>query len=449
MPRALYNSGRVNQLVLPLGLPAVAPVWRPIHYLGSKLRLVGSIRRLVSSIGHSGDTVCDLFAGSGTAAVALAADHNVIAADIQEYSRVLCSALLQPARTDEREAQTVIREAARLESDLEESLAPILELEEQALANTGSAPSLLCDLAEHGSLLIPPVTNDRLSRALNDTNIRVQRYSSALVVTRYFGGAYFSYRQALQLDCLLQAIGRLQGNVQDTYLAAVLSTASTVVNSVGKQFAQPMRPRRKDGTIKAHVVRQMRRDRCLDSRSIFRDWLTRYRQLPLAQGHRVIRGDYRDVLGGLKDVSVVYADPPYTRDHYSRFYHVLETIALRDAPTISATNLMGPRDASRGMYREHRHQSPFCIKSQAAIAFRELFERCRGLGASVLVSYSPFVKDGHPRLMTVEGIEQIAKQYYRHVRAEAVQRLTHSKLNKSELHLHASADAEVFLVCQN
>ena len=35
----------------------------------------------------------------------------------------------------------------------------------------------------------------------------------------------------------------------------------------------------------------------------------------------------------------VYADPPYTRDHYSRFYHVLETLALRDDPRFRLTRL--------------------------------------------------------------------------------------------------------------
>ena len=36
---------------------------------------------------------------------------------------------------------------------------------------------------------------------------------------------------------------------------------------------------------------------------------------------------------------IVYADPPYTRDHYSRFYHVLETISLFDSPIVSKTKM--------------------------------------------------------------------------------------------------------------
>ena len=41
--------------------------------------------------------------------------------------------------------------------------------------------------------------------------------------------------------------------------------------------------------------------------------------------------DFRQALQNLDDdVRVIYADPPYTRDHYSRFYHGLETLSLRD-----------------------------------------------------------------------------------------------------------------------
>ncbi len=159
--------------------------------------------------------------------------------------------------------------------------------------------------------------------------------------------------------------------------------------------------------------------------------------------HRVIRGDYRDVLDGLSDVGVIYADPPYTRDHYSRFYHVLETLCLRDDPQVSTTFEAGP--TSRGLYRSERHQSPFCIKSQAPGAFAELFAKARGV--PLLLSYSPFVKDGHPRMMSIDAIAVLARQHYRAV--EVVNAgLTHSKLNKSERHKDALRDGEVFLRCR-
>ncbi len=72
-------------------------ITRPIHYLGSKLRLVDSIIKVIDELDPSMGPVCDLFSGSGTVSGFLSITRDVTAIDIQEYSRVICSALLKPA----------------------------------------------------------------------------------------------------------------------------------------------------------------------------------------------------------------------------------------------------------------------------------------------------------------------------------------------------------------
>lgn len=419
------------------------PVWRPIHYLGSKLRLTDPICELLKEIAPSG-SACDLFAGSGTVSLALSQERSIVAADIQEYSRVICSALLQPATISSKDASEFSRRVTRRRAELENHLEPLLAFEERAIERSKGAPELLCDISENGCLIAGEPENAELASCIEEAKRRIARSKceSRLMTTRYFGGSYFAYRQALELDCFLGAIS----NARETYLSALLSTASTIVNSVGKQFAQPMRPRRKDGTIKTHLISQMCRDRSHNVAKVFTEWLERYRSLKQGRGHRVIRGDYRTVLESLEDVSVIYADPPYTRDHYSRFYHVLETMCLGDSPEVSTTLLTGEGATSRGVYRTDRHQSPFCIKSQAPGAFTDLFDRAKG--CPMLVSYSPFVKDGHPRLMTVEAISAIARKFYRGVEIVSGGLIAHSKLNRTDLHLDASSEPEVFIICR-
>ena len=58
---------RTMQTQLPLlpDLAAQRGVRRTIHYLGSKLRLLEPIRRVVASVAPVGQPVCDLFSGSG------------------------------------------------------------------------------------------------------------------------------------------------------------------------------------------------------------------------------------------------------------------------------------------------------------------------------------------------------------------------------------------------
>jgi adenine-specific DNA-methyltransferase len=73
----------------------------------------------------------------------------------------------------------------------------------------------------------------------------------------------------------------------------------------------------------------------------------------------------------------VYLDPPYTKRQYAAYYHLLETIALGDAPAVSGV---------AGIRPWQRKASDFCYKTRAMRAFTSLIN---GLGAErVLVSYS-------------------------------------------------------------
>ena len=69
---------------------------RLVHYLGSKLRFLDRICGAVESVAPEGARVCDLFAGSGSVSHVLSTRWDVTSVDIQEYSRVLCSAILAP-----------------------------------------------------------------------------------------------------------------------------------------------------------------------------------------------------------------------------------------------------------------------------------------------------------------------------------------------------------------
>jgi hypothetical protein len=210
-------------------------------------------------------------------------------------------------------------------------------------------------------------------------------------------------------------------------LAATLSTASHLVNSIGKQFAQPIRPRDKSGVPKRHVVKKIIAERGLSARSVFVGYLRQYERLSVARrDHIAVRADFREALAkpALKP-SVIYADPPYTRDHYSRFYHSLETIALGDDPTITKSNLGGGDIQSRGGYRAGRHQSPFCIKSKAPAAFSELFSGVAALRVPLVLSYSGYdpTMDARPRVMALDAVVSLAKQHFSDVQVEQLESL--------------------------
>ncbi|MEM7218246.1 MAG: DNA adenine methylase [Pseudomonadota bacterium] len=426
--------------------------WRPIHYLGSKLRLIYPITSILDELDPERGAVCDLFAGSGTVASSLSQTRSVVASDIQEFARTICAALLETSPIADGSDQ-VLANAREIHRRISRQLGPLVELETEAIRSAEHDPELLCNIVDDGSLLSDEMgnANNSLAKAKKDVLKRIRQSDSGdiLIATRFYGGLYFAYDQALWLDAVSEALNRAIPSLRTIGYGAVLSTASEIVNTVGKQFAQPIRPRTKDGEIKSHLIRQMVRDRTISVSSSFDKWFARYLSVPRVNSHLVVRGDYKYVLQNhCSEVSVVYADPPYTRDHYSRFYHVLETLCLRDTPQITTTMLNGTGSISRGIYRNDRHQSPFCIKSQAPDAFRDLFSGVSSLDIPLICSYSPFVSNGHPRLMTVEAIVDLAKIYFDKVEVRFAEGVTHSKLNKSELEMETGKNAEVFIVCR-
>ena len=452
------------------GAPGCAPPparhdFRTVHYLGSKRRLLRPIREAIAEVVTPGDGICDLFAGSGAVSRHLGIDWNITAADIQEYSRVLCNGFLNaPANPSMRGAdlRRVIF-GSSLRPRLCGALERLIEYEQECLrrAQSGDLASL-CSLIEHGSLLgleadgaIPDLA---LADALRDAKERLDAEDLAAgpdtAVTRYFGGVYFSWRQAAEFDVLLAAVHAIdEERVRDYFLSAVLAVASDVVNTIGKQFAQPIKPHGADGQPKRHLINQTVRDRSMGVMERFFSRAKQYEALPrLRRHHRVIRGDYRAVLAdSALAFDAVYADPPYTRDHYSRYYHVLETMARHDEPAVSTTKIRsrGRSRLSRGHYRADRHQSPFCIKSQVRRAFEELFRGVANRGIPLVLSYSPYRREtgGRPRLIAVDDLASLAGQHFSRVDCRRVAGIAHNKLNITARNVQVEHHAEILLVC--
>jgi adenine-specific DNA methylase len=436
---------------------------RPIHYLGSKLRLADRIVDAIDSIDGGDGRVCDLFAGSGTVSAALATRRPVTAVDVQEYSRVLCSAILGPAVPSKRLRESVITAAATSDYALKLNWAlnPLVEYEQNCIARAEAGdPEDLARFLDACPIVYQSSGSNSTIDSAHSAPFRdaIERLKDVAVgrgggsvVSRFYGGVYFSFAQAAALDALLAATGRCRGTNRDFFLAAIAGAASDSVNSVGKQFAQPVRLRRRDGSLKPHLIGKISHDRSVSVTEQFEQRLADLVVLARSQfPHRATQTDFAAYLRDADDdLAVVYADPPYTRDHYSRYYHVLETICLGDEPSLTLSNLGDGTAASRGVYRTGRYQSPFCIKRQAPAAFAELFSLARARNVPLLLSYSPFDSDAgaHPRTMTIEGIIALAKRCYRAVEVVSVGPFVHSKLNNADRSLRHSREAELLVVC--
>lgn len=431
--------------------------FRTLNYLGSKLRLLDFIEENVRNVTPEGAGVCDLFAGSGCVSYKLSRLFPVVACDIQHYSKVICDALLQPCTLAKEMPNAFMSEINDINSKLHDAFIPLIELEEDAIKNENL--ELLTDIVEHGSLEVYNLekTESKIAPVQNQVHEKLKKAGlggKKSLISRYYGGVYFSYSQAVQIDVIMDAIRHYPDTAdKNVFLAALLSTASDIACTVGKHFAQPIKARDSKGKIKKLVYNKAIKDKTVDVIVLFEEWLDKY--VSLSKGkykNTILQGDYMECLKTLPDnVRTVYADPPYTRDHYSRFYHVLETMALDDVPEISTVKIHGSTHVSNGIYRKDRHQSPFCIRSKAPKAFEEMFKAISVSGRNLLLSYSPYdeTKESHPRVVTISQLMAWASDYFINVEVVSAGHFTHNKLNSTEHFLESSDEAELLIICTN
>ncbi|KGN31184.1 hypothetical protein N802_04580 [Knoellia sinensis KCTC 19936] len=426
--------------------------FRPIHYMGNKSRFLSAIEAAVSAVAAPDSTACDLFAGTSVVGRRLAMTRPVISSDVQAYSAVLAQALTRPRAFTSGEVRSVMEAAHGWLAETESGMQDLLVLEERAMSNADADPGTLADIIEHGSLTTTGRGSSQLQAAKETARSVLDDRMATM--TRYYGGVYFSYRQAAALDALRYALRTTWGKQRDaTATAALLGVASDLVSTVGSHFAQPIQPRTAVGSLKRNWIRQVMRSRGVQTLPAFETWLTRYASLtPTRFECRAVQADYTSMLANLgPEVGVIYADPPYTRDHYSRFYHVLETLVLDDDPGV--TLVPGSSQPSRGLYRQNRHQSPFSIRSLVMPAFQELFANAKRLDVPLVLSYSPMSEGTkarpETRLVSIDGLTSLASEYFADVQVLTIQSSSHSRFNRVEVSAEVRGNAEVLIVGSN
>jgi adenine-specific DNA-methyltransferase len=197
-----------------------------------------------------------------------------------------------------------------------------------------------------------------------------------------FSGSYFGMAQAIEIDAIRYAIDLALTNElididQHRWLILALCVALSKCSTATGHFAQPL-------TAKPSNIRRFVKQRI---RSIKSYWVSAIEGLrPIGtpkwrESNYAFRGDAIQNLSQLHASSmspgVVYADPPYTSDQYSRYYHVYDTLVLYDYPEAHG----------RGLYRPDREVSSFSLSTAVRGAIESLINSCAKLGADLIISY--------------------------------------------------------------
>lgn len=308
--------------------------------------LKNGLGEMIVDHAQSAERIVDLFCGSGSVSwfAAEETDRPVLAVDLQSFAVVLANAVigrdeaLDPSDLAARWLDTA--ECMRRISPFWESAIKVDQLGDDIRALVCEARNLCSEPS-----MIGPTWNA-------------------------YGGHYFSPSQALTFDYMLQCMPVSEPE-RSVCLAATLSAASKCVASPG-HTAQPFQPTMTAGKF---LLEAWNRNPLLVARKALDEICPRHANVI---GEAIV-ADALIAASTLQSDDLVIVDPPYSGVHYSRFYHVLETLARGECEPVSGIGRYPPI--------ADRPQSEFSNKGQSKRALEKLIAALAVVNATVILTF--------------------------------------------------------------
>jgi len=376
-------------------------------YMGSKKPILDFIAKELESLTEPGDIIVDLMAGTHTIGYALKGRCRIIANDIQRYSLVIGETLLNyyPQPLFNGEAVTAFKkyysmnmrhleELFRMGINKERTL---LEKHSEGIVSWETCKESSETYPNYGRKIQPEGWPEEYLVLFDKHRIKAYRTLNKLapynLFSIYYANSYLGIRQCAELDSLRYAIDKMcdewipdnedleydAHGLRCMLLSTLISTLSRINPGPGHWAAYP-----KINERNCNYIMVQRRIKLIDLfmkkiAGFERELLNNHSTI---SDHVVANGDYTGFMDDkkeyLRQAKVIYLDPPYSQGHYSRFYHLIETLVLYDYPEIS----------HMGRYRNDRHQSPFSSKEKIASAVGNVCEAAKDAGTILVISYS-------------------------------------------------------------
>ena len=318
-----------------------------IKYMGSKKYLLSNgLGKLVIEKAKKSNRFFDLFSGSSAVVwyVARKINKKIIAGDIQEYSVILANAVLK--RTKEYNTQSLNR------NWINRSRKEYIQL----------------------------------------IKSKVKLNGSSNIIQSAYGGYYFSPNQAMIFDLLLKNIPKREPS-KSIAKAALIIAASQCVASPG-HTAQPFKPTTKGVRF---ITEAWHKDPFHYTEKALANIATKFAK---KKGEAKLI-DANALAEEVNKGDLVFIDPPYSGVHYSRFYHVLETIARGKKVKVSGEGRYPPKC--------ERPSSNYSLRSFSKSAIKELIEKLAEKQANVIIT---FPKGTASNGLSGKYIKSVAQKYF-------------------------------------
>jgi adenine-specific DNA-methyltransferase len=374
-------------------------------YMGTKRALAASVAEIVSQAKNG--PILDAFSGMCAVGQTIGTDRQIWSNDIQVFASKVSHALFVSLDMPPTMAQVAIdfypdfsRNVEALTIRFRKRLA-----EETASLSSGGFSEVEAHAAKYELAHASRNTIAEAAKCALEPRAFPYRLFSLLYANSYLG-----LRQCILIDSIVFAIRKAldQRTItpdQRDWLMLALGQAMLRCSSTTGHFAQYLTPKTETLT---RYIRQRTRD-------LWSEWLQTVSTLcPVGSKswRRKNRTYNTETVSLLRTLSkrkmrpgVIYADPPYTDDQYSRYYHLLETLFAYDYPIV----------ASKGRYRPNRFQAAFSQKAKTVTAFRQLVTAASAIGADLIVSYPANgliqAAGSNPSAIMRERFKQVSEVY--------------------------------------
>lgn len=408
-----------------------------LQYMGSKSRIIDEICSPIME-NQSIETVVDLFAGTGTVGYALKPYFSIISNDLEYYAYVLNEGILNGCDISDNQLGSILTSSKNLANRIKSFCADAV-VEEAHFFEKEALESVIADyqrFCNDTPSIISPDTNNCIFDGLAALVARVipgqekQNIDMPVLFLTYYANAYFGISQCCEIDAICDCIANIGDKRVQYVLLSALMTAMSDTASTTTHFAQYLKI---NGISSYKNIVNKRRTSIID---LFTQYIDVFKQKGLlslkAPKAECKNLDYLELLHSipLDETIMVYADPPYFKEHYSRYYHILNTLCKYDYPRIAPNPQT--HEFSVGRYREERNVSDFGKRKTALAAFKELIKVCGQSKAWLTISYS------NNSIVNIEDILAVMNEYYE-VQSTSIP-LKHSKQGRA-----STSDVKEFL----
>lgn len=347
-----------------------------MKYMGSKRAMLrNGLGELLGEQVPNKSGFYDLFCGTASVAAHVAQNFRIptYASDLQKYAVVLAASQIEKTQTFD--ALPVKKEWTAQTNEW------LRNFEAQWL------------LAKKLSAL--PSDLNSMREAVITARSFCANLPSEFAFAKAYGGHYYSPTQGMLLDAMR---ANLPQKWSEVALASLIDSASSCAAAPG-HTAQPFST---SNTALPHLAVAWAKDLLAKTCSA----LERLSTLNASVAGEAVLSDATTFSKRLNENDLAFIDPPYSEVQYSRFYHVLESVAQGEIGEVAGVGRYPPI--------EKRPQSMFCRLSQSEKAFNDLMRNVSNSGAQAIVTFPAGQASNGMSGLLVEAISdkyfQIAKR---------------------------------------